>query len=704
MLRLLRQTGFVLLGIALLWGVNALLMREANGQPVFHPILLRILFLCGIFVTLAVSLNIVNGFTGQFSIGHAGFMAVGAYVGAAVTMKFPALQNGWGLFLACLAGGAAAALFGWLVGVPSLRLRGDYLAIVTLGFGEIIRVLLANTDKIPWTEFMGGSIGFSGLPKLTNFFWVFGLATLTIALSRNLKRSLHGLAFLSVREDEIAANAMGVNTTKVKVAAFVLGAFMAGAAGCLYAHNETFIEPKTFNFVFSINVVVMIVLGGMGSITGTTITAVFFTALPEVLRNANVGVIAKYYKDDYRLVAFALLLALMMLLRPQGLFGRGELTLNRRRAEDTPPDSPPVATPPVANKPDCNILECQQVVKQFGGLTAVDNLNIVLRPGELVGLIGPNGAGKTTAFNLLTGVYEPTYGVCLLEKRLTAGDNPYPPAKRLALLALDAVLTAFGAFLVGTVIFSCVTALNVPPTELIRVFQMGAKSGLVWTIVALAVGYSLVTAPRRRLNQPGLKPHECAKLGISRTFQNIRLFPELTVLENVLVGSFVHRRTNLFSALLQTNAMLHEEREQRARARALLKTFGLDRVEKEQARNLPYGDQRRLEIARALMTNPKLLLLDEPAAGMNPQEKVELMRLIQQVRDEFDLTVLLIEHDMKLVMGICERIYVLDYGKIIAQGTPDEIQRDPKVIAAYLGEEYGDADADGVPDILQKKN
>ncbi|HZP81583.1 MAG TPA: ATP-binding cassette domain-containing protein [Chthonomonadaceae bacterium] len=753
--RLLRQVLLVLVGALLLFGVDRLLnLQRSDGQPAFNPFWLRILLLSGIYVTLAVSLNIVNGFTGQFSIGHAGFMAVGAYVGAAVTYKLPGLQNSLGLLLSCLVGGGVAALFGWLVGVPSLRLRGDYLAIVTLGFGEIIRVLLENTDKIPGLEFLGGAVGFNDIPKLTNFFWVFGLAALTITLARNLKRSLHGLAFQSVREDEIAADAMGVNTTKVKVTAFVLASFLAGAAGSLYAHNETFILPKSFNFILSINLIVMIVLGGLGSITGATITAIFFTALPEFLRAANSGPIAQYYKDEYRLVAFALLLALTMLLRPQGLFGRGELTLFRRRkmapfpaktppqpspcegegasrrspspslgegdsmrpsassqGEGVPSGSPPpyegesyqTAPPPYEGGGRGEVLteeplRCEGVTKRFGGLTAVGDFNIRLRCGELVGLIGPNGAGKTTAFNLLTGVYEPTSGAVLFDGKLIAGERPYPPNVRAALLAWDTVLAALGGFLIGTVVFSSVTPLSIGPSELLKVFPLAAHSGIAWGCVLIAMALALGTAPRRRRNRPGLKPYACCRLGIARTFQNIRLFANLTVLENVLVSAYGRRRSNLFSAMLQTEGTEQEEQEARARARTLLREFGLDQEEGEQAKNLPYGDQRRLEIVRALMTRPKLLLLDEPAAGMNPQEKGELMGLIRQVRDEFGLTILLIEHDMKLVMGICERIYVLDYGRIIAEGTPEEIRRNPKVIAAYLGEELGDADGDGVPD------
>jgi branched-chain amino acid transport system ATP-binding protein len=251
------------------------------------------------------------------------------------------------------------------------------------------------------------------------------------------------------------------------------------------------------------------------------------------------------------------------------------------------------------------ILKATKLSKVFGGLKAVSDFSIDLGKGELIGLIGPNGAGKTTAFNLLTGVYQPTTGEIDFD------------------------------------------------------------------------GKSIV----------GLKPFQITQKGVARTFQNIRLFSELSVIDNVKIAYHFHVKYGIIESVLRVGRYHQEEKEIEERAIKLLEIFKLSDKKDEIAKNLPYGEQRRLEIARALAAQPKLLLLDEPAAGMNPQETQQLMQMIKWIKEEFDLTILLIEHDMQLVMNVCERIYVLEYGSIIAQGTPEEIKNNPRVIEAYLGEE-----------------
>jgi branched-chain amino acid transport system permease protein len=261
----------------------------------------------GINIILAVSLNLINGYTGQFSLGHAGFMAVGAYTAAVITNQFGGLNpflSGAVFLGALLAGGLLAALAGLLVGIPTLRLRGDYLAIVTLGFGEIIRVIFQNMQSV------GGARGLSVMHGWTNFFWAFGFAAVTVYVVTVLVHSTYGRGFIAVRDDEVAASAMGISTTKYKVTAFVVGAFFAGIAGGLYAHSKQFITPGGFGFMQSIAIVVMVILGGMGNTIGVIIAAILLTLLPEFLRPVA----------EYRMIIYSLLLIILMLTRPQGLF------------------------------------------------------------------------------------------------------------------------------------------------------------------------------------------------------------------------------------------------------------------------------------------------------------------------------------------------------------------------------------------------
>jgi branched-chain amino acid transport system permease protein len=272
-----------------------------------NPYVLFILYDIGINIILAVSLNLINGYTGQFSLGHAGFMAVGAYTAAVITNQFGDLNAfaAGALFLgALLAGGLLAAVTGLLVGLPTLRLRGDYLAIVTLGFGEIIRVVFQNMEKV------GAARGYSVMHGYTSFFWTFSMAAVTIYVVTALVHSTYGRGFIAVRDDEVAAEAMGINTTKYKVTAFVVGAFFAGIAGGLYAHSKQFITPGGFNFMESIAIVVMVILGGMGNTPGVILAAVLLTVLPEILRPVA----------QYRMIIYSLLLIVLMLTRPQGLF------------------------------------------------------------------------------------------------------------------------------------------------------------------------------------------------------------------------------------------------------------------------------------------------------------------------------------------------------------------------------------------------
>ncbi|HET6328574.1 MAG TPA: branched-chain amino acid ABC transporter ATP-binding protein/permease, partial [Planctomycetaceae bacterium] len=483
------------------------------------------------------------------------------------------------------------------------------------GFGEILRTLLEQTNKVlgSWEEVcnasrnqllpppVGGAVGFSGLPKYTNLFWVYAFLGITAVVAYRLKQSSTGRAMISVREDEIVAQSVGVNVTRQKVRAFVLAALFAGMAGGLFAHEFGLIlTPSDAGFQRSFEYVIMTVLGGRGSISGVMLAASLVTALPEFLREF----------EQYRLIVFALLLIVMMIVRPQGLLGVREIWDFWKRRPRAPVLVPlPHPTRTASSRPplpaDSALLQVDKLSLSFGGLQAVQDFSLRLPRGALYGLIGPNGAGKTTVFNLLTGLYAPSRGEIRLDAR------------------------------------------------------------------------SLV----------GLRPHQIAARGVARTFQNVRLLTHLSVLDNVRVAAQLHTRQDLLSTLLRTPAFLRAEELTFRNAFDLLEFFGLQPRAFELSGNLSYGHQRHLEILRALATEPSVLLLDEPAAGLNLAEKRDLASSLRKLRDEFGVSILLIDHDMGLVMDVCERITVLDHGVKIAEGTPNTIRNDPRVIAAYLGEE-----------------
>ena len=550
-----------------------------------------IVMMVGINIILTASLNLTTGYLGQLALGHAGFMSVGAY-GAALFTLYSGLPSGISFPVALVIGGIVAALFGIAIGIPALRLKGDYLAIITLGFGEIIRVLITNV------EFTGGAKGLRGIPRITNFAYVYIVVIITLVVLFTLLRSRQGRAIISIREDEVAAEASGINTTYYKLLAFTISAFFAGVAGGLYAHYLSVLDPTNFDFNYSIEILVMVVLGGMGSLTGSVIAAIVLTILPEALRDFA----------SARMLIYSVLLIIMMIFRPSGLMGTREFSLwglimqiKRRVFKSGAQGGSEQAE---AVEPPRDMLEVKDLGIQFGGLKALQGLSFTMNPGEIVGLIGPNGAGKTTVFNLLTAVYQPTTGSIMLEQKSLLGKNT----------------------------------------------------------------------------------HQITEMGIARTFQNIRLYKELSVIDNVKIGFHDQMNYSTTNAVTRSRFYWKEEALIERQAMELLAVFDLQHLANAKASNLPYGAQRKLEIARALASKPRLLLLDEPAAGMNPTETAELMNTIRLIRDRFQVAILLIEHDMSLVMGICERIIVLDYGQVIAHGTPEEVRNDPKVIGAYLGQ------------------
>lgn len=573
----------------------------------------------GIYVTLALGLNIVVGLAGLLNLGYIAFYAVGAYAYGLLATRVD--LSFWQVLPF---GAALAAIFGVLLGFPALRLRGDYLAIVTLGFGEMIRIVLNN-----WDSLTGGPNGIIGIARPSLFGFIFShpihyyylilaVVLLTIFVVDRLNQSRLGRAWTAMRDDEVAAEAMGIDLVKTKLLAFGLGATWAGLAGVFFASKMTFISPESFTFFESVLVLCMVVLGGIGSIPGVILGAAMLLILPEMMRQFAL----------YRMLVFGAAMVGMMVMRPKGLLAarRRAVPLWRKevsratvaggfQAPSTELRAGPLTGsgqvgPTVQPSKDTSttLLETRKLSVDFGGLRALDRVDLSVNAGEIVSLIGPNGAGKTTFFNCVTGLFAPSCG---------------------------------------------------------------------------EIRY-------RGQNLVGLRPHQVTAKGVTRTFQNIRVFHDMTVLENVMVGGHCRMRAAVVGAIFRPNSVIKEEEELVAKAADLLRFVGLEEKTDLWASQLPYGDQRRLEIARAMTSDPTLLLLDEPAAGMNPQETNALMELIHSIRAR-GITVLLIEHHMKMVMDISERIVVLDHGVKIAEGTPEAIRADSRVIGAYLGKESAHA-------------
>ena len=579
-------------------------------------------FYVGIYALLGLSLNIILGEVGLFNLGQAGFYAIGAYTTAILYSQFQIPILVLLPISALVAGG-----FAYLVTSPIIHLRGDYLCIVTIGIGEIVRITALN-NPFGLTNGANGITGI-GNPDLGIFsiqtptqfyYYIWVIVALVIVGLINLQKSRVGRAWNFIREDEIAAEANGIDVRHYKLIAFVIGTALAGVAGNVYGSKLMTISPGMFSFMESALIFVIVLLGGLGSIPGNLLGAAIIVVFPEIFRQFA----------SYRLLFFGLAMIVMMVFRPAGILPRrreragfGGLGISKLPADEDkfleealtkvasvsktpmPAQGSSLKTGMVTHALENGIvLETQRVTMQFGGLVAVNEFDLKIREGQITSLIGPNGAGKTTLFNVITGIYHP---------------------------------------LSGKVIF------------------MGED----------------ITK---------LKPHQIIPKGIARTFQNIRLFPYLTCIENVMSGPHCHAKMGPLSSTLHYPSQQKEERQILEIASSRLLQVGLWEYRNELARNLPYGKQKLLEIARALASSPKLLILDEPSSGLNDKETEGLMELLTKLVDE-GFTLLLIEHDMNVVMGISNLVTVMDMGCKIAEDLPINIYNNPQVIEAYLGKE-----------------
>jgi len=554
---------------------------------------------------VVAGLNLLVGYSGQLSLGHAGFYALGAY-GAALS----GIRLGFSFPLAMLFGAAVAAAAGAVVALLSLRAKGPYLAMVTIAFGAVIEIASNR-----WVSLTGGPAGLHIVRPVwaesgVGYYYAAGFLALALTLLlANLVSTRFGRTLRAIGQSEIAAEVLGVDVRGWKMLVFAISAFYAGVGGALLAYQSTFLNSDGFQFAVSVNLLIGVIVGGAGTMLGPLVGTVVVALLPQLFEKLF----------DYHLMIFGTILLAVLLVMPEGLAGGARGVWDRvrgqgqgrgqglaggdeARAEPDTPDLPDWLVP--ASRPGEVLMETRGLRMQFAGLVAVAGLDLKVQARTVHGLIGPNGSGKSTVVNLLSGVYKPMDGQILWRGREITGSSP----------------------------------------------------------------------------------HAVAKHGVTRTFQNLQLFGDLTVLENVLVGFHRHFQRGFGHFVTASRMQAREEAHFAERTLALLEVVGLRAMASENAGSLPYGKQRLVEIARALALCPSLLVLDEPAAGCGPGEIEEIMRVVSRLRDA-GLAILIVEHHMEMIMGLCDMVTVLDFGEKIAEGGPQAIKRDPRVVQAYLGGE-----------------
>ncbi|WP_448116858.1 branched-chain amino acid ABC transporter ATP-binding protein/permease [Mesorhizobium amorphae] len=589
-------TAFRNAGVDALAMIAALILAALAIYLFGNAAMQRVVTYAAIMLTAVLGLQIFSGNTGIVSFGHAAFVGLGAYATGILTLPaalqrtalrdLPQFLAGYEMsFFAALAVVLVlAVLVGLITGTPLLRLSGSSASIATLALLIIVYTLL-----VAGREITRGSQPFYGVPREVGLWTAVAIAAMAIVAARLFRETSFGLAARAAADDERGAAAVGVDHRMARLAAWVMGAVAAAAAGAMMAQFLGAFSPKDFYFDFGFTMLAMLIVGGMTSSLGAFAGVVVTVLVVEVVRRFEGGgeVLGLQMPVLFGLTQGVLAVAMILVIwrRPTGLFGDHELNLLRRSG--TKESSTKLVADVAPARAEGGPISVEKLSRRYAGVVAVDDVTLTFQPDSITGIIGPNGAGKTTLLNMIAGDVTPSSGT-------------------------------------------------------------------------VSVGI-----PARRASA-----FRFARAGIARTFQNIRVFPRMTVLENVVVAA---REVEPGLAAAE------------AAARHELARMGLEAFADRPAASLAYGQRRRLEVARALALKPRFLLLDEPAAGMNAVETTELVSILAAVRSERHIGVILIEHDMRLVMNLCERIVVVDRGRVIADGTPSEVQNNPAVVAAYLG-------------------
>jgi len=569
----------------------------------------RIIILIIINIIAVVGISIFSGNSGILTIGHVAFYGIGAYVSGLLTtspdIKMEFLPNlpeflmnlNLSLLPAVVIVGIISAFLGLLTGLPISRLRNTSAIIATFSL-----LVISHYSLIGAKNFTNGNKSFYGVDQVVDVWTALGFLALMIGIAFFFKQSAAGLQLRAFRDDEIAAKSMGVKVNRRLLESWIISATVMGVAGALFAHTVGAFAPRAFYFLKTFELIAMLIVGGLQSISGAVCGTILIAVLLEIVRNIENGFVLFGLEVPplWGLTQFCLsgIILLVLYLRPSGLFGNTEITLSCiknlwsrswKKVYRTTSMAPVFEKNDTDSDGEDKCLRADAVTKNFSGLQALNKVSIEVKPGEVVGLVGPNGAGKTTLINIVTGSLVLTDGrIFIDDKEITS-----------------------------------------------------------WSMQSIAIA------------------------GLGRTFQNIKLFKELTVRENIMVSISANRdHSGLSLEKTATNWLVE---------------FNLQEYAHRLAGTIPYGYQRELEIARALALRPRYLLLDEPAAGMNRAESENLLQLLKDIRSRYGVGILIVDHDLHLIMKLCDRVVVINKGEVIASGKPDEIQKAPQVIEAYLG-------------------